>query len=1121
MKRLIHGLLCRFLALRRDEHGYAVMATLAIFLFLFVLCAAVYAVGETIHERIKIQNACDAAAYSAAVVQADGLSRMACVNRAMSWTYVQMSNRQMDYITYRWLWLTCKRFGEDRDNAHGFADHMNLVCDKELGFWAIVEVAVSGILDMWLKYPCDTGNHRPEHSDGHPWWAGQEGTDINLISLNKFPAIKGTTTYDNLSSVRSALGTIFDLGGDSGSANLLGRLIDYDKNNIQQMNKALARINYEMTRSMRETAENVLKASLADNRLETQTSLADYWVSIQIPYARNPYPDDEIVTNRRVVVNSYFSPLRNTEPDERQFLQMQTTDLADKPLASFFPKLLLGNTSTAFGVDQWFVRGKGVYNKEDGERTGAVPAGTVRSEGELGLQRVYKDTELNESHAGFELADLKTVKEVFRGNHLMNLTALATTGIQAFKQFIGGGGSLESEDDDADDDPDDDGSELDDSKNPDEVRAKLVAEKESLERRRDEVDASRTETAAKITKLKRDLANLGPNEDKSALENELNYQKAVFEAQTKEYDNLTTQINDTQKAIDDLDEEVRKSGGDASSPKADGSKGDDKEHSGGSYGESKPGSGLGSFVSGLFDSILTYLGDRLLDIQPSCTHVHAENDFTPPMCEKAKERTGLVSQYRWASCKWYCMTTGKAWLYSMIWNHQRIWCDREKHTFKKILRHKFKARGIGHFGFPKWYCARKPDQPLETGWGLLDKVLHRFPPFPVPTAHMTNYNVKVSHGYMKTPFDLQGFIEPFRPLFKDEDGSSNGFHRDEYESCAQFMDGSFNFWKGRDSYAGIIRGHARIYGDDKEIFDSRYIGAKCKPWILNEKFFGGEGSIIVGAARRFSNPFSQLFGFFGSEKALADYDKSVLSAFKIPKDNYMWTMSAARAGVRHRRRNCKFDKDRMYQITYDPTPDAITLHYQGGKPVIYDHGVSAWRFDPMQDNMVEKDLAKGNFNPLIWDGCVCRTENKERFRAIWNLCESDWDATLLPLRYSCVGASLYLPTASGRDRRIFLQETIRDRRNMVDTAYKNDLDGIGAGTNWVWFVTSGAESLEPSANPFIGLWWKLATEEYFNVLDFEWRQSMQFLPTANKLPTESDNAAAWRYWNLLQQNRIL
>ena len=196
---------------------------------------------------------------------------------------------------------------------------MNLVCDKELGFWAIVEVAVSGILDMWLKYPCDTGNHRPEHSDGHPWWAGQEGTDINLISLNKFPAIKGTTTYDNLSSVRSALGTIFDLGGDSGSANLLGRLIDYDKNNIQQMNKALARINYEMTRSMRETAENVLKASLADNRLETQTSLADYWVSIQIPYARNPYPDDEIVTNRRVVVNSYFSPLRNTEPDENFF----------------------------------------------------------------------------------------------------------------------------------------------------------------------------------------------------------------------------------------------------------------------------------------------------------------------------------------------------------------------------------------------------------------------------------------------------------------------------------------------------------------------------------------------------------------------------------------------------------------------------------------------------------------------------------------------------------------------------------------------------------------------------------------------------------------------------------
>lgn len=1125
MKKLFQGLLYRFVSLRRDERGYAVMATLAIFLFLFVLCAAVYAVGETIHERIKIQNACDAAAYSAAAVQADGLSRMACVNRAMSWTYVQMSNRQMDYITYRWLWLTLERFKEDRDNAKGFADHMNIVCDKELGFFAILEVAVSGILDLWLKYPCDTGDHRPGNSDGHPWWAGQEGTQIDLISLNKFPAIMGTTTYANLFSVRSFLGNVFDGDGAEGSAKLLGTLIDYDKINISQMNKALARINYEMTRSMRETAENILKASLADNRLSSQESLADYYVSISIPYAGNPYSSSQGAdTNGNV--KSYFSPLRNTEVDERLFLQMHATNSVEKSLAALFPKLLIGSTSTAFGIDQWFVRGKGTYSgggaivddaglmmsrfddpKDLWAEKPASPSydkkkntsgwlaenstrltGTVRSEGELGLQRVYKDTELNESGAGLELADSVTVKEVFRGNHLMNAAAFLKSGVQAFKHFIGGGGSLESEDDDKDDDPDiKDDDILDDSKSPAEVIAKLEQQKEELKRQRDEIDRSRTETGAKINELKRQLEVLGPDDDQEQLQKELDYQKIVFEGQNNKYNELSEQI----AKIDESIREVEENESDAVSTTGS-QDGAEAGHDNDGYEDSKPGFGLGEILSGLLDDLISFLGDRMLDIQPSCTHVHANEGFTPSMCEKAAERTGLVSQYRWASCKWYCLTTAKAWLYSIIWNHRRIWCDREKHTFKKILRHKFKARGIGHFGFPKWFCARKPDQPLETQWGLLDKVLHRFPPFPVKNPYSepgkTYYRLTTTHGYMETPFDILGFIEPFRPLFKAEDGSSNGFHRDDYESCAQFMDGSFNFWKGRDSYAGIIRGHARIYGDDKEIFDNRYVGAKCMPWVLNEKFFAGDGTIVIGAAKKFYNPFAQLIGFLGNEKAIADYDKSVLSAFKIPKNNYMWTMSAARAGVRRRRRNGPFDHERMYQVTYDSAPDAENLRYHDDVHVMLSGDESV----PTRAWNVKSPVP-------VWDGCVCRIENKSRFTALWNLCESDWDATLLPLRYSRVRAE---PRIKPSD---------------------DDLEAMGAGTNWVWSVmpTSGQLSLDHYSNPFIGSWWKRATDEYFNPLDIEWQQSMQFLPKANKLPGESSEAAAWRYWNMMQQNRIL
>ena len=100
--------------LARDESGVALMLTLAVFLLLFVVCAGVFTIGETIREKMELQNICDSAAYSAAVVQADGLSRMAMINRAMSWTYVQLTNAQLDYITYRWMARVRDHFKEDR-----------------------------------------------------------------------------------------------------------------------------------------------------------------------------------------------------------------------------------------------------------------------------------------------------------------------------------------------------------------------------------------------------------------------------------------------------------------------------------------------------------------------------------------------------------------------------------------------------------------------------------------------------------------------------------------------------------------------------------------------------------------------------------------------------------------------------------------------------------------------------------------------------------------------------------------------------------------------------------------------------------------------------------------------
>ena len=106
--------------LYKDESGAVLAVTMVVFLTLFVICGMVFSVGENVRQRIEIQNAADAAAYSGAVVQADGLARMAAINRAMTWTYVQMSKMQMDYIVAVWLKEVEDRYDQTADQVKNF-----------------------------------------------------------------------------------------------------------------------------------------------------------------------------------------------------------------------------------------------------------------------------------------------------------------------------------------------------------------------------------------------------------------------------------------------------------------------------------------------------------------------------------------------------------------------------------------------------------------------------------------------------------------------------------------------------------------------------------------------------------------------------------------------------------------------------------------------------------------------------------------------------------------------------------------------------------------------------------------------------------------------------------------
>ena len=123
-----------------DESGVALALTVTVAIVIFLFGFAVYAVGETVRERIELQNAADAAAYSGALVQADTISRVAVINKAMAWNYVMMTRRQMDYIVDSWL----RRFREVYQNTYQMTVNLQRACSCPHHQW------VGSPFDCWV-----------------------------------------------------------------------------------------------------------------------------------------------------------------------------------------------------------------------------------------------------------------------------------------------------------------------------------------------------------------------------------------------------------------------------------------------------------------------------------------------------------------------------------------------------------------------------------------------------------------------------------------------------------------------------------------------------------------------------------------------------------------------------------------------------------------------------------------------------------------------------------------------------------------------------------------------------------------------------------------------------------
>ena len=381
-----------FLRLGRDEDGVAMVVTLAVFMLMYVMCMGVYTVGTAVREKIQLQNAADAASYSAAVIQADTLSRIATINRAMAWTYVQMSRRQMDFIVAKWLRRSEQIYTEDFKKVEQW--HLNV---REKGMSFSVPPA------------CSLG-HGTKGARPDKYWCGINENNIGTIWLNGLPpdcqdlplighAVETVQNIDGLnelgfgravdmSTIKSKLDrfdsfytkAMLPFSGDYvgvvSGADALGLQILLDKLTIKSMNLAEIELVSHLKRRIAKCVPDILRANLPERDVDGGR------VVYRLEQSANPF--------------EYFRTLTNTRQDEEFFctfagysgsmdkifrgdsltLQGALTD-PDGTLTSSLNGLVerfTGIHSTS-GTDRWFVRGNGTRRARNGD---------------FGIQRSYK-----------------------------------------------------------------------------------------------------------------------------------------------------------------------------------------------------------------------------------------------------------------------------------------------------------------------------------------------------------------------------------------------------------------------------------------------------------------------------------------------------------------------------------------------------------------------------------------------------------------------------------------------------------------------------------------------------------------------------------------------------------
>jgi hypothetical protein len=419
-------LLCkRLFSLRKDENGTVIIMTLGMFLFLYILCVSVYAISTATEEKMRLQDIADAASYSMSVVQADGLSRLATINRAMSWTYIQMTRRQMDYIVNCWLKKTVANFDEDLEKCKEWNSEACMIPSFKIS---------DGALYIYEPKQCGTHSSGEEDDSNGTCWAGWTPGDNHQIRIGyvkedesqncspepeqfgKFVSREDLQSeiYDEQTSQKLVEDILqdkmyFDFIGQE-EKNVYSEYDDLGIFDIFSLQVCLQTMHY-----MEDAARTVIKNSVHPDELddyrciiEMQNMSWPYWSSVYTPNSVSENNDEQGI--------SVLSPYQNTEEDELEFLSMTTGSAS---LHDIFGD----------GIDQWFVRGSLGVLTDDGR----VVSPDLKNYTGDGIRRGYKTA--NRKEVG-----MQGIKEspVYRANHVTTgaIIGQAATAITTIMSLI-------------------------------------------------------------------------------------------------------------------------------------------------------------------------------------------------------------------------------------------------------------------------------------------------------------------------------------------------------------------------------------------------------------------------------------------------------------------------------------------------------------------------------------------------------------------------------------------------------------------------------------------------------------------------------------------------------------